>query len=59
MILANKQYPHLKEAQITSFFTPPESRTLPKPRALQHSDEAIKKELEKRDILVIGGADVA
>ena len=52
-ILANKQYPHLEEAQITSFFTPPENRTLQNLEALQHSDEAIQ-EIMEADILVIG-----
>jgi len=52
-ILVNKQFPHLEEAQITSFFTPPESRTLQNLEAVRHSDEAIQEILEA-DILVIG-----
>src|SRR5450432_1201538 len=52
-ILVNKQFPHLEEAQITSFFTPPESRTLQNLEALRHSDEVIQEILEA-DILVIG-----
>src|ERR1700719_4072264 len=52
-ILVNKQYPHLEEAQISSFSTPPESRTLENQEALQHSDEAIQ-EIMEADILVIG-----
>ncbi|HLA58525.1 MAG TPA: NAD(P)H-dependent oxidoreductase [Puia sp.] len=52
-ILVNKQFPHLEEAQITSFFTPPENRTLQNREALQHSDEAIQ-EIMEADILVIG-----
>src|ERR1700676_654562 len=52
-ILVNKQFPHLEEAQITSFFTPPENRTLQNLEALRHSDEAIR-EIMEADILVIG-----
>jgi FMN-dependent NADH-azoreductase len=52
-ILVNKQFPHLEEAQITSFFTPAENRTSQNLEALQHSDEAIK-EIMDADILVIG-----
>jgi len=52
-ILVNKQFPHLEEAQISSFFTPPENRTLQNIEALQHSDEAIQ-EIMEADILVIG-----
>jgi FMN-dependent NADH-azoreductase len=52
-ILVNKQYPHLEEAQITSFFTPPENRTLQNLEALRHSDEAIQ-EILNADTLVIG-----
>jgi FMN-dependent NADH-azoreductase len=52
-ILVNKQFPHLEEAQITSFFTPLENRTLQNLEALQHSDEAIR-EIMEADILVIG-----
>jgi FMN-dependent NADH-azoreductase len=52
-ILVNKQFPHLEEAQISSFFTPPENRTAQNVEALRHSDEAIK-EIMEADILVIG-----
>ena len=52
-ILVNKQFPHLEEAQISSFFTPPENRTVQNIEALQHSDEAIQ-EIMEADILVIG-----
>jgi FMN-dependent NADH-azoreductase len=52
-ILVNKQFPHLEEAQISSFFTPPENRTAQNLEALHHSDEAIK-EIMEADILVIG-----
>jgi len=52
-ILVDKQFPHLEEAQITSFFTPPENRTFQNIEALQHSDEAIR-EIMEADILVIG-----
>src|ERR1700704_7030210 len=52
-ILVNKQFPHLEEAQITSFFTPTENRTLQNIEALQHSDELIQ-EIMETDILVIG-----
>jgi FMN-dependent NADH-azoreductase len=52
-ILVNKQFPHLEEAQITSFFTPPANRTSQNLEALQHSDEVIR-EIKEADILVIG-----
>jgi FMN-dependent NADH-azoreductase len=52
-ILVNKQFPHLEEAQISSFSTPPEKRTLQNQEALQHSDEAIH-EIMEADIMVIG-----
>jgi len=51
--LVNIHFPHLEEAQITSFFTPAEARTAANIEALQHSDEAIK-ELFDADIIVIG-----
>jgi len=51
--LVNKHFPHLEEAHITSFFTPPEARTAENIEALQHSDEAIR-ELFEADIIVIG-----
>ncbi len=52
-ILVNKQFPHLEEAQISSFYTPAENRTPQNLAAIQHSDEAIQEILEA-DILVIG-----
>jgi FMN-dependent NADH-azoreductase len=52
-ILVNKQYPHLEEAQISSFFTAAENRTPENREAIRHSDEAIK-EIMEADILVIG-----
>jgi FMN-dependent NADH-azoreductase len=52
-VLVNKQFPHLEEAQITSFFTPPQQRTSQNLEAIQHSDEFIK-EIMEADILVIG-----
>jgi FMN-dependent NADH-azoreductase len=52
-ILVDKQFPHLEEAQITSFYTPPENRTFQNIEALRHSDEAIR-EIMEADILVIG-----
>jgi FMN-dependent NADH-azoreductase len=45
-ILVNKQFPHLEEAQITSFLTPPENRTLKNLEALQHFDEEIREIME-------------
>lgn len=51
--VADKHFPHLEEAHITSFFTPPEARTAANIEALQHSDEAIG-ELFDADIIVIG-----
>ncbi|WP_298741315.1 FMN-dependent NADH-azoreductase [uncultured Chitinophaga sp.] len=51
--LVTKQFPHLEEALITSFFTPPEARSAENIEALQHSDEAIKA-LFDADIIVIG-----
>jgi FMN-dependent NADH-azoreductase len=51
--LVGKRFPHLEEAHITSFFTPPQSRTPENIEALQHSDEAIR-ELFDADIIVIG-----
>jgi FMN-dependent NADH-azoreductase len=51
--LANKPFPHLEEAHITSFFTPAESRTPENVAALKHSDDAIK-EIQDADVIVIG-----
>jgi FMN-dependent NADH-azoreductase len=52
-VLVNNHFPHLEEAQITSFFTPPQQRTSVNKEALKHSDEAIQ-EIMDADILVIG-----
>jgi FMN-dependent NADH-azoreductase len=52
-ILVNKQFPHLEEAQINSFFTAPENRTPQNKEAVRHSDESIQQIMEA-DILVIG-----
>ena len=51
--LVTTQFPHLEEAHITSFFTPPESRSPESIEAIRHSDEAIR-EIQEADILVIG-----
>jgi FMN-dependent NADH-azoreductase len=51
--LVTTHFPHLEEAHLTSFFTPPESRTPESAAAVRHSDEAIK-EIMEADILVIG-----
>jgi len=51
--LVKKQFPHLEEAHITSFFTPAESRTPENKAAIKHSEEAIK-EIQDADIIVIG-----
>jgi FMN-dependent NADH-azoreductase len=52
-VLVNNHFPHLEEAQITSFFTPPQQRTSENVEALKHSDEAIQEVMDA-DILVIG-----
>ena len=51
--LVNMQFPHLEEAHITSFYTPPEARSPESEIAVKHSDEAIKEVLDA-DIIVIG-----
>lgn len=51
--LAKKHFPHLEEAHLASFFTPPEARTPELQEAVRHSDEAIRDVMEA-DILVIG-----
>lgn len=51
--LVEKQYPHLEEAQITSFYTPEEYRTPAAIVALRNSDEAIG-EIMDADTIVIG-----
>lgn len=51
--LADAPFPHLEEAHLTSFFTPPESRTEQDKAAVKHSDDAIKQ-LTDADVIVIG-----
>jgi len=51
--LVKKQFPHLEEAHLASFFTPIESRTIEHAASIKHSDEAIK-EIADADIIVIG-----
>jgi FMN-dependent NADH-azoreductase len=51
--LVEKQFPHLEEAHLTSFFTPAENRTPENRAAVRHSDEAIQEILDA-DIIVIG-----
>jgi len=51
--LPKNQFPHLDEAQITSFYTPEEFRTWENVDAVRNSDEVINEILEA-DILVIG-----
>jgi len=51
--LVTKQFPHLFDDQIVSFFTPPEYRTPENLDAILRSDEAISEVLEA-DIIVIG-----
>lgn len=51
--LVDKQFPHLEEAHLTSFFTPAESRTAESQAAVKHSDDAIK-EIQDADVIVIG-----
>jgi len=51
--LVKKEFPHLEEAHITSFFTPAESRTPEDIVAIKHSDDAIS-EIKDADIIVIG-----
>jgi FMN-dependent NADH-azoreductase len=51
--LVEQHFPHLEEAHITSFFTPPESRSPALQEAVKHSDEAIQS-LVDADIIIIG-----
>jgi len=51
--LVKKEFPHLEEAHITSFFTPAESRTPEDIVAIKHSDDAIS-EIKDADIIVSG-----
>lgn len=51
--LATQPFPHLEEAKLQSFYTPPVDRTPAQQEAARHSDEAIA-EIQEADILVIG-----
>lgn len=51
--LVTSRFPHLEEAHLTSFFTPPESRSAELAEAVRHSDEAIA-ELMEADTVVVG-----
>jgi FMN-dependent NADH-azoreductase len=51
--LVKNHFPHLEEAHLVSFFTPPESRTPENIAAGRHSDEAIR-EIQEADIIIIG-----
>jgi FMN-dependent NADH-azoreductase len=51
--LAKKEFPHLQQTHINSFFTPAESRSPEDIEAVQVSDDAIQ-EIMDADILVIG-----
>jgi FMN-dependent NADH-azoreductase len=44
--LAQKNFPHLEELHLTSFFTPPDKHTGRDKEAIRHSEEAIKEILE-------------
>jgi FMN-dependent NADH-azoreductase len=51
--LLEKNFPHLEEAHITSFFTHEEGRTPENLEAIKHSDESIQ-EIKDADVIVIG-----
>jgi FMN-dependent NADH-azoreductase len=51
--LLKKNFPHLEEAHLASFFTPEEVRTPENLEAIKHSDESIQ-EIKDADIIVIG-----
>jgi FMN-dependent NADH-azoreductase len=51
--LVQKQFPHLEEVHLNSFFTPAEDHTPEQQAAIKHSNDAIK-ELQEADIIVIG-----
>ncbi len=51
--LVKKQFPHLEESHLVSFFTPPANRTPENTAAIKHSDDAIGEILDA-DIIVIG-----
>lgn len=50
--LVKKQFPHLEEAQLVSFFTPADNRTAEHLEAIKNSDNAISDIMEA-DIIVI------
>ena len=50
--LAKHPFPHVEEAQITSFYTPPESRTPAMTDAIRHSDEVVAPVMAA-DVIVI------
>jgi FMN-dependent NADH-azoreductase len=51
--LVKKQFPHLEESHLASFYTSPENRTNEQKVAVAHSDAAIQ-EIMDADIIVIG-----
>jgi len=51
--LVRKKFPHLEEAQLAGFFTPPDKQTEEHREAIRHSEEAIRDVFDS-DILVIG-----
>jgi FMN-dependent NADH-azoreductase len=51
--LVEKQFPHLEESHLTSFFTPPENRTEANQLAIRHSESAIE-EIMDADVIIIG-----
>ena len=51
--LVEQNFPHLEEAQISSFFTPAENRSVAAQEAIKHSDQAIEA-INDADIIVIG-----
>ncbi len=51
--LVKLSFPHLEEAHLTSFFTPPDQHSGKDKEAIRHSNDAIKDIMEA-DILVIG-----
>jgi len=51
--LVKTKFPHLEEAQLAGFFTPPDQHTEEHREAIRHSEEAIRDVFDS-DILVIG-----
>lgn len=51
--LGHQHFPHLEEAQLTSFFTPADKHTSLEREAIRHSNEAVA-DVREADILVIG-----